>query len=152
MKQTIDGKTANIFNSFLTSFVPLFATILTFYLSWCYDKLKTRHNKERLELFRETSTNILIMIPLDVFALISYVISTNVWLSDTHVFCNAFTVFGKELPELWYDLSWNHIIRYIFLCCYYSLLSEMVSIIMMVCRRAYAIISNEITLLSDSET
>lgn len=136
-------------NAFLTSFVPLFATILTFYISWCYNKIKTRHNQERLQLFRETSTNILMMIPLDVFALLLYVLATNIWLADSLVLSSIFTLSWLEIPVFLRSITWHQAIRYILLVAYYAALTEIILILLMVCKRAFVIINNEITLLDD---
>ena len=142
-------KAAGAFNAFLTSFVPLFATILTFYISWCYNKIKTRHNAERLQLFRETSTNILMMIPLDVFAILLYVLSLNICLSDEFVVNSSFKPSWIEIPAFVYSITWHQVIRYIFLIGYYAVLTEITLILLMVCKRAYVIINNEITLLDN---
>lgn len=141
---------AEVFNAFLTSFVPLFATILTFYISWCYNKIKTRHNAERLQLFRDTSTNILMMIPLDVLALVLYVMSSNSWLADCPVLSHSFSLSWYDIPELFYSITWHQIIRYILLILYYAVLTEIMLILLMVCKRAFVIINNEITLLNDA--
>lgn len=142
-------KATNALNAFLTSFVPLFATILTFYISWCYNKIKTRHNEERLNMFRETSTNILMMIPLDVLALLLYVLATNQWLSDVTIIDNSAQIFGYSVSGFLTNLTWHHAIRYVFLVGYYAAITEIVLIVLMVCKRAYKIINNEITLLDE---
>lgn len=136
-------------NAFLTSFVPLFATILTFYISWCYNKIKTRHNAERLQLFRETSTNILMMIPLDVLALVLYVLSTNNWFANDAVVSSNFTLSWIDIPVFVYSITWHQVIKYMFLIAYYAVLTEIVLIVLMVCKRAFVIINNEISLLDN---
>lgn len=140
---------AGVLNAFLTSFVPLFATILTFYLSWCYNKIKSRHNTERLQLFRETSTDILMMIPLDVVALILFVFASNKWLIDDTVLCSTFSFSLVIIPDFLYIVTWHQVIRYVFLVAYYAALTEIILIVLMVCKRAFVIINNEITLLDD---
>ena len=142
-------KATNAFNAFLTSFVPLFATILTFYISWCYNKIKTRHNEERLNMFRETSTNILMMIPLDVLALLLYVFASNQWLSGVTILDNSAQIFGYSVSGFLTSITWHHTIRYVFLVGYYAAITEIVLIVLMVCKRAYKIINNEITLLDE---
>lgn len=142
-----NSKAATIINSFLTSFVPLFATILTFYLSWCYNKIRTRHNAERLQLFRETSTNILIMIPIDVLAVILYCLSSITWFDtkfNVNYLCN------QEITTILNSLSFNILLKYIIFSLYYSCVLEIVFIILMVCKRAFVIINNEISLLSEN--
>lgn len=144
-----NGRAADILVSFLTSFVPLFATILTFYLSWCYNKIKTRHNKERLALFRETSTNILMMIPLDVAALLSCILSNSIWLHSCYLpyFDGAWEPL-ETLSSFLCQFSWHQIIRYLFLMLFYGITTEIILIMLMVCKRAYVIIINEIVLIA----
>lgn len=137
------------FNSFLTSFIPLFATILTFYISWCYNKIKTRHNPERLLLFRETSTNILMMIPLDVLAILLYVLASNSWFDNIFVFSNTFSLSGIDIPTFLYSITWHQFIRYIFLIGYYAVITEIILILLMVCKRAFVIINKEISLIDN---
>lgn len=143
---------AGALNAFLTSFVPLFATILTFYISWCYNKLITRHNEERLRLFRETSTNILMMIPLDVFALLMYVLSNNHWFDSSLVLGFYPADWMLSLPRFLVDLTWHQAIRFVFLFAYYSLITEIILIVLMVCKRAFVIINHEITLLNEDNS
>lgn len=145
----VNDKVAGVLNSYLTSFIPLFATILTFYLSWCYNKIKSRHNKERLQLFRETSTNILMMIPLDVFAILSYVFASNTLLGNSTIVPDAVKSMIPESCIVLSTLTWHQVIRYVFLIAYYLFVSETILIIFMVCKRAYVIINNEITLLTE---
>lgn len=142
-----NDKAAAALNAFLTSFVPLFATILTFYISWCYNKIMTRHNAERLQLFRETSTNILMMIPLDVLALVLYVLASNNWFTNDAVLNSGFTMSWLDVPVILYSITWHQLIRYMFLIAYYAVLTEIVLIVLMVCKRAFVIINHEITLL-----
>ena len=144
-------KAAATFNSFLTSFVPLFATILTFYISWCYNKIKTRHNKERLELFKATSTNILMMIPLDALALLLYVLSLNQWFQDM-IFNEQPMLLGITLPAVLANITWHDVFRYILLSAYYSIIFEIMLILLMVCKRAHVIINNEIALLTTEDS
>lgn len=142
-------KAAVVFNAFLTSFVPLFATILTFYISWCYNKIKTRHNVERLQLFRDTSTDILMMIPLDVLALLLYVFASNSWFVDSLVLNTTFSLSWIDVPVFFVSITWHQVVRYLFLTGYYAMLTEIILILLMVCKRAFVIINNEITLLDD---
>lgn len=145
-----NDKAAGILVSFLTSFVPLFATILTFYLSWCYNKIRTRHNNERLALFRETSTNILMMIPLDVAALLCCVLSDNTWLQSCYLpyFDGAWRPV-EIMSSFLCQFSWHQVLRYLFLIAFYGFTTEIIFIMLMVCKRAYVIIINEIVLISE---
>lgn len=146
----VNAQTTNVLVSFLTSFVPLFATILTFYLSWCYNKIKTRHNTERLSIFRETSTDILMMIPLDVAALLCSILSNIRWLQSCHL--PTFEGQWNHIDSLFSSLAqftWHQGIRYLFLTLFYGFTTEIILIMLMVCKRAYVIIINEIVLISE---
>lgn len=138
-------------NSFLTSFVPLFATILTFYLSWCYNKIDSRHNQERIQLFKETSTNILMMIPLDAATILCYVFSTISLLPSTELFPEITLSDIPEITNMLQTLTWNRLIKYIFLVPYYAGVTEIMLILLMVCKRAFVIITNEIALLNPND-
>lgn len=130
-------------NAFLTSFIPLFATVLTFYMSWCYNEIRSRHSHTRLGLFRATSMDILMMIPLDALALLLYVCSTVQWFSG----CPLMT---EEVYWLAFlkDATWNDVITYPFLAAYYAVVVEIFLILMVVCKRVYIIIDGEIKLLT----
>ena len=51
-KNAVEG----FINSSLTSFVPIFATILSVYISWVFTKRSTRHEKERVQIFQESKS------------------------------------------------------------------------------------------------
>lgn len=133
-------------NSFLTSFVPLFGTILTFYMSWCYSEITTRHNGHRLKIFRSTSMDILMMIPLDALALVLYVCSTVRWFDGMKL-----TAYGISLPSFLSDVTWNDVVTYPFLAAYYAVVVELMLILLVVCKRAYIIIDKEIILLKNKQ-
>lgn len=143
-----NGKAIGALNAFLTSFVPLFATILTFYMSWCYNKLQTRRYEIRLSLFRETSTCILMMIPVAALALVAYVVSTSK-LFDCVVLWNGKEAFGIDLPSFLVQVTLSDVWRYVTLSAYYSAVAELLLILLMVCKRAHTIITKEIDFLID---
>lgn len=130
-----DNRTSveGLINSSLTSFVPIFATILSVYISWVFEKRKTRHEKERIQIFQETTNAIFVLIPLVLFAILIYFVgkfSLKNILSDeslVHQLCFYF--------------------KYVFDFIYYALFVEIVLIIFMITKRSYIIIINEIRLL-----
>ena len=79
-KDSIDG----LINSSLTSFVPIFATILSVYISWVFAKRKTRHDNERIQIFQETTNAIFVLIPLVLFAIGAFFMS--------HMPCGAYSI------------------------------------------------------------
>lgn len=141
-----NGQAVTVFNAFLTSFVPLFATILTFYMSWCYKKMKTRKGVMRLNLFRQTSTCILLMIPIAAVALVLQAASTSQVFSCVMLWEEK-AIWGIDLPELLQKVTVNDVMRYILLSAYYGLIVEILLILFMVCKRANIIIKEEINML-----
>lgn len=135
-------------NAFLTSFVPLFATILTFYMSWCYKKMRTRQFETRLDLFKETSTCILLMIPIAAIALVAYVVSRSQMGSGIVLEEWLFEI-GITLPSCMEQVTVNDVLRYILLAIYYMAVVELLLILLMVCKRAHTIITKEIEFLID---
>lgn len=127
-KSSVEG----LINSSLTSFVPIFATILSVYISWVFEKRKTRHEKERIQIFQETTNAIFVLIPLVLFSMGAY--------------------FAGEFPldKLFIDLPLNLFFRCLkcfFDFVYYALFVEICLIIFMITKRSYIIIVNEIRLL-----
>ena len=69
-------KVSAVTNGFLTSFIPIFATIFSIYTSWAFTAAKSRHAADRYQLIEETCAAILFLIPLDLFALVFSVLSS----------------------------------------------------------------------------
>lgn len=132
-KDSIDG----LINSSLTSFVPIFATILSVYISWVFAKRKTRHDKERIQIFQETTNAIFVLIPLVLFAIGSFFMS------------------HMSVPQILKGVSYIHYICHVghialeFI--YYTLFTEIALIIFMITKRSYVIIINEIRLLEEDK-
>lgn len=122
-----------LINSSLTSFVPIFATILSVYISWVFEKRKTRHEKERIQIFQETTNAIFVLIPLVLFAI------------GTYFVCKI--SFKDYVSKVLYLQQICHYIRYVFDFIYYALFVEIALIIFMITKRSYIIIINEIRLL-----
>lgn len=137
----IDGKQKDsvegLINSSLTSFVPIFATILSVYISWVFEKRRTRHDKERIQIFQETTNAIFVLIPLVLFAIGAYFVS------------------HMSVPQILKGVSYVHSICHMghialeFI--YYTLFTEIALIIFMITKRSYVIIINEIRLLEEDK-
>ena len=121
----------------MTSFVPIFATILSVYISWVFAKRKTRHDKERIQIFQETTNAIFVLIPLVLFAIGSFFMS------------------HMSIPQILKGVSYIHSICHVghialeFI--YYTLFTEIALIIFMITKRSYVIIVNEIRLLEEDK-
>ena len=90
------------------------------------------------------------MIPLDVLALVLYVLASNKWFANDTVLSCTFSLSWFDIPLFLYSITWHQAIRYVFLIAYYAALTEIVLIVLMVCKRAFVIINNEITLLDNN--
>lgn len=120
-------------NSSLTSFVPIFATILSVYISWVFTKRSTRHEKERVQIFQETTNEIFVLIPLVLFAMSAYFVS--------HLSISQYLKFTPYIHQI------GKYTRFVFDTIYYGLFVEIVLVIFMITKRSYIIIMNEIRLL-----
>ena len=59
-----------ILTLFLSIFIPIFISLLATMISFVMNKIKTRHNKERIPLIKETFYNICYLIPVSLFLLV----------------------------------------------------------------------------------
>ena len=59
-----------ILTLFLSIFIPIFISLLATLISFVMNKIKTRHNKERIPLIKETFYNICYLIPISLFLLV----------------------------------------------------------------------------------
>lgn len=59
-----------ILTLFLSIFIPIFISLLATLISFVMNKIKTRHNKERVPLIKETFYNICYLIPVSLFLLV----------------------------------------------------------------------------------
>ena len=70
-----------ILTLFLSIFIPIFISLLATLISFVMNKIKTRHNKERIPLIKETFYNICYLIPISLFLLVlSLLMSLNIAL------------------------------------------------------------------------
>jgi len=127
------GNVESLINSSLTSFVPIFATILSVYISWVFAKRKTRHEKERIQIFQETTNAIFVLIPMVLFAMFVY-------------FMGHISI-PKDMENILYVKQVCRCLHYAFDFLYYALFVEIALIIFMITKRSYTIIINEIRLL-----
>ena len=63
-------KVLDILTLFLSIFIPIFLSLLATMISFVMNKIKTRHNKERIALIKETFYNICYLIPTSLFLLL----------------------------------------------------------------------------------
>lgn len=60
-------KILDILAMFISIFVPLFINLLALLMSAILNKITSRHNKERIELLKETFVNICYLLPVSIF-------------------------------------------------------------------------------------
>lgn len=139
-----------ILTLFLSIFIPIFISLLATLISFVMNKIKTRHNKERIPLIKETFYNICYLIPISLFLLLlSLLMSLTlgsecvVWQHDfISPICN--TVFLIEITIHFIYLS---VIGVFF----YGGVIHLIMNILMVTKRIFKLFDKEIDLLTDSE-
>jgi hypothetical protein len=137
----------SVINSFLTSFVPLFATILTVYISWTFDKNETKHNKERMKLFKETTVSIMMLIPITIITLgISLLCNIHV-LDNLRIF-ERIQIYDWEIINN--PLFMGGCLRFFFNSLYFTNFVGLSLVIFMIVKRSYIIIIKELRLLNSS--
>lgn len=128
---------------FISIFIPLFANMLSILISFAMNKLKTRHNKERIPLIKETFHSICYLIPL-ALALIVLVLFMHLTIFDENTFEIAIKSFKQTISI--YNI-YHSIISLIF----YGLFTHLLMIILMITKRVYKLINTEITLLTETD-
>lgn len=138
----------NILSLFLSIFIPLFISLLATMISFVMNKIKTRHNKERIPLIKETFYNICYLIPISVFLLILSLIMS---LSLGHD-CILYR-YGFTLPccDTNYEIQISVHFLYIFVVgvLFYGGIVHLVMNILMVTKRIFVLFDKEIDLLKN---
>ncbi len=141
-------KVSGVTNGFLTSFIPIFATIFSIYTSWAFTAAKSRHAADRYQLIEETCSAILFLIPLDLFALVFSV------LSATSIGEN-FVLFNIKIDSFFkynQPVSLSSLLKVITHYIYYFLLVDIAIVTLTIVKRSYILLTNEIVLLKDTPT
>lgn len=76
-----------ILTLFLSIFIPIFISLLATMISFVMNKIKTRHNKERIPLIKETFYNICYLIPVS--QMIHLLILCNLYIGSWMIPVNA---------------------------------------------------------------
>lgn len=91
-----------ILTLFLSIFIPIFISLLATLISFVMNKIKTRHNKERIPLIKETFYNICYLIPISLFLLVlSLLMSLSI--GDRCVLYQ----YNFNIPHMWYCLFYR---------------------------------------------
>ena len=135
-------------NGFLTSFIPIFATIFSIYTSWAFTAAKSRHAADRYQLIEETCAAILFLIPLDLFALVLSVLSSITVGEHIELFNIEIDYIIKYSQTFNLAILLKIISHYI----YYFLLVDIAFVTLTIVKRSYILLTNEIVLLKDTPT
>ena len=137
-----------ILTLFLSIFIPIFISLLATLISFVMNKIKTRHNKERVPLIKETFYNICYLIPVSLFLLVLSLLM-NLTIGDNCViYSNSFispicnNVFSIEITI-------RFIYIYIIGIFFYGGVAHLVMNILMVTKRI--LFDKEIDLMTNAE-
>lgn len=129
---------------FISIFVPLFANMLSILISFAMNKIKTRHNKERIPLIEETFLSICYLIPLALI-LVALSLLMHITILDNYTL-KTFSFNYFEIKITVYMLY--HIpIAIIF----YAFFTHLFMILLMITKRIYKLIKAEIYLLTNDK-
>ena len=139
-----------ILTLFLSIFIPIFISLLATLISFVMNKIKTRHNKERVPLIKETFYNICYLIPVSLFLLVLSLLM-NLTIGDNCViYSNSFispicnNVFSIEITI-------RFIYIYIIGIFFYGGVAHLVMNILMVTKRIFKLFDKEIDLMTNAE-
>ena len=139
-----------ILTLFLSIFIPIFISLLATLISFVMNKIKTRHNKERVPLIKETFYNICYLIPVSLFLLVLSLLM-NLTIGDNCViYSNSFispicnNVFSIEITI-------RFIYIYIIGIFFYGGVAHLVMNILMVTKRIFELFDKEIDLMTNAE-
>lgn len=134
-------KVLNILTLFLSIFIPIFLSLLATMISFVMNKIKTRHNKERITLIKETFYNICYLIPTSLSLLL---LSLFMQLS-----------YGKVSEFIWQNEYWTicityHRLAYTFLgTFFYGGIIHVILNLLMITKRIFKLFDKEIDLLTE---
>lgn len=138
----------NILSLFLSIFIPLFISLLATMISFVMNKIKTRHNKERIPLIKETFYNICYLIPISVFLLVLSLLMSLSLGNDCIIYKHGFTL---PFCDTCYEIRITVHFLYIFLVgvFFYGGIVHLVMNILMVTKRIFVLFDKEIDLLKN---
>lgn len=133
-------KVLNILTLFLSIFIPIFLSLLATMISFVMNKIRTRHNKERISLLKETFYNICYLIPTSLSLLL-----LSLFMQLTY---------GKTTDFIWRTEYWNicvtyHRLAYTLLgTLFYGGIIHVILNLMMITKRIFKLFDKEIDLLT----
>lgn len=137
-----------ILSLFLSIFIPLFISLLTTMISFVMNKIKTRHNKERIPLIKQTFYNICYLIPISISLLLMSLLMGLSLGKDCILFEKSFNI---PFFNTCYDLSLTVHFIYIYIIgvIFYGGITHLVMNILMITKRIFVLFDKEIDLLKN---
>ena len=139
-----------ILTLFLSIFIPIFISLLATMISFVMNKIKTRHNKERIPLIKETFYNICYLIPVSLFLLVLSLLM-NLTIGDD---CVVYQIYF-ESPICNTIFLFKITVHFIYLfsigILFYGGIAHLIMNILMVTKRIFKLFDKEIDLLTNPE-
>ena len=134
-------KVLNILTLFLSIFIPIFMSLLATLISFVINKIKTRHNKERVPLIKETFYNICYLIPISLFLLLLSLFMQLTYGQSTYLNWNY---------EYWnFSVSYHRLIYTLLGIVFYGGIIHTILNILMITKRIFKLFDKEIDLLTE---
>lgn len=137
-----NSKIVDILTLFLSIFIPIFISLLATLISFVMNKIRTRHNKERIQLIKETFYNICYLIPISVVLLV-LALFMSVTIFESIVLYKGLLWHTSFEIEVTWDHFYHGIIGFIF----YSGVAHLIVHILMITKRIFILFDKEIDLL-----
>lgn len=145
----VDTKSVlNILSLFLSIFIPLFISLLATMISFVMNKIKTRHNNERIPLIKETFYNICYLIPISILLLLMSLLMSLSLGNDNILYKESLKI---PLLNMNYELRITVHFVYIYLIgvLFYGGITHLIMNILMITKRIFVLFDKEIDLLKN---
>lgn len=134
-------KVLNILTLFLSIFIPIFMSLLATLISFVMNKIKTRHNKERVPLIKETFYNICYLIPISLCLLLM-----SLFMQLTYGKSYYLTM-GNECWSI--CISYHQLLYTILGIVFYGGIVHTILNLLMITKRIFKLFDKEIDLLTE---
>ena len=135
---------------FLSIFIPIFISLLATLISFVMNKIKTRHNKERIPLIKETFYNICYLIPISLF-LLALSLFMNLTIGDKCIIYHDIFVSPICGTIFSIDITIHFFYLFIIGIFFYGGIIHLIMNILMVTKRIFKLFDKEIDLLTHPE-
>lgn len=147
----IDTKSIlGILTLFLSIFIPIFISLLATLISFVMNKIKTRHNKERIPLIKETFYNICYLIPVSLSLLVLSLLMSLTMGHECVLWEHDF-IFPICNTHFSVEITIHFIYSFIIGVFFYGGIVHLIMNILMVTKRIFKLFDKEIDLLTNPE-